>query len=123
MASAFQNSINGTFEQSHCSKDIDEERSHKLLKNQEEPEDEHTKQTNCLSKCLRSISAGQYSTKLYSSDGEESHSSSFGGIITILIAIIVLSYATLVTISIVKKDTYILDQESGEIKTTINGVN
>ncbi len=42
--------------------------------------------------CLKNISVGQYDSKLYH-DGNGSHSSVFGGLVTIFLGIVLLSYA------------------------------
>ena len=54
-----------------------------------------------LKTCLSEISIGQYNTKLYYK-GRESQSSSFGGLMTILCAIILIAYSFFMILSILK---------------------
>ena len=58
--------------------------------------------------CLSEISIGQYNTKLYYK-GRESQSSSFGGLMTILCAIILITYSYFMILSILRRDKYNLN--------------
>jgi hypothetical protein len=62
-----------------------------------------------LRDCLQFVSVGKFQTKLYHK-GEEELSSSFGGIITILVAIIIVVFAILSIMHVISKNEYILIQ-------------
>ena len=61
-----------------------------------------------LKTCLSEISIGQHNTKLYYK-GRESQSSSFGGLMTILCAIILITYSYFMILSILRRDKYNLN--------------
>ncbi len=124
MASIFQENINTTsLEIKHEEdKEISLEKTESLIKIKDEVEDDDEKisRFESIRKCLRTISLGQYSTKFYTSNRGDTFSSSFGGIMTLFVIFIVMSYASYILIKIASKDTYLLDQYSGEIRTTFN---
>ena len=53
------------------------------VKDEQEKMEYDDKKPGCLGKCLRAISFGQYSTKLYYR-GRDQHSSILGGIVTVV---------------------------------------
>ncbi len=121
MAKTFQGRINTTeLFQVEQEKDFDQERIDTLLekKDEDDDNDEKIERCNFIQKILRTISIGQYDTKLYTSKGHNTFSTSFGGIMTIIITTLLLSYGLYVMINIFSMKTYILDQQSGEIRTS-----
>jgi hypothetical protein len=124
MANIFQENINTTSLEIKHEEDeeISLEKTESLIKIEDEVEDDDEKIERCESirKCLRTISLGQYSTKFYTSRRADTFSSSFGGIMTLFVIFIVISYASFILIKIASKDTYLLDQYSGEIRTTFD---
>ena len=70
-----------------------------------------------LSRILSFISLGQYQTKLYySNNGLAARSSRLGGMLTLLTAIIVLTFTTITLIDTLNKTKYEEDITSREIK-------
>ena len=74
----------------------------------EQSSDEKPKKPLKQQKCceirpfLRKVSVGQYSTKLYN-DGQDTESSSIGGLITIVIGLLIVTYAIIVMNDIIKQ--------------------
>ena len=101
-------------------KDVDLEKTDRSLsiKQKYEEDDEQVQRCNFIRRFLRAISIGQYDMKLYTSKGNHTYSSSLGGIMTIIVTLIVVSYAAYILINITNRNTYILDQKTAEIRTS-----
>lgn len=85
-----------------------QEKTMSFIKGQEVQKKERC---NKLHHFLRFISLGKYQTKLYS-NGEVSESSSIGGCITLIMAILIISYASYVMFHIFNKDIYHIEKEA-----------
>lgn len=64
-----------------------------------------------LSSFLRYVSLGKYQTVLFINDKENYQSSVIGGILTIMIAIVLITYSSIVMNDIFDKRVFHLDQE------------
>lgn len=65
---------------------------------------------------LKVISLGKYETKLYN-EGEASHSSSLGGIVTIICGLMIAFYAFVVLKTVFDMESFNIDEEARAIPT------
>ena len=100
MASLLKHRVNITSKISEYNY-IGDEKLGKLLENGDKVDnDEKIERCNFIKQFLRAISLGKYDMKLYTSRGKNTFSTSFGGIMTIIISLALLFYSVYVMIDI-----------------------